>query len=442
MRRLRAGGPDQVGSMPTTEFPTAQAKSSASTRMGVDPVVLHLHVGLIERLVALGGRGILFAQPLLGRHRVEGRLQGAHGDERLAHLDLFAHRGLDVPGRSGRGIGGGRGRIRRPVVRRAGGRPRARGRRRAAPAAGGRAAGAARCPRQSAPALRPLGGRAFMSGPPAAAPRTSACEHFGLTRCGTGSPRTAAMALSAASSAMRPRVSTVALPRWGRSVTLGRSGQTGRQLGLPLVDVEAGAPPGGRSCSASTRAASSTTGPRAVLTRYDPGRMSASSRAPMRCRVSGSSGTCRLTMSASRSRSSSPARNSQRAARTASGPPAAARSSSCRPPACPSRGPAGPPPARCAPCPRCPGSRPATARPSSMNGLQRSKRPSRTIRSPSTTRRTVLRIRAQVRSAVASVSTPGVLVTRMPRAVAAATSMLSTPTAMLEMTRSRGPARP
>ena len=41
---------------------------------------------------------------------------------------------------------------------------------------------------------------------------------------------------------------------------------------------------------------------------------------------------------------------------------------------------------------------------------------------------------------MASVSTPGVFVTRMPRAVAAATSMLSTPTAMFEITRRRGPA--
>ncbi len=46
---------------------------------------------------------------------------------------------------------------------------------------------------------------------------------------------------------------------------------------------------------------------------------------------------------------------------------------------------------------------------------------------PSTSRRGTERISAMVMSAVSSVSTPGVLVTVMPRWTAAATSMLSTP---------------
>ena len=55
--------------------------------------------------------------------------------------------------------------------------------------------------------------------------------------------------------------------------------------------------------------------------------------------------------------------------------------------------------------------------------------PRRTSRSPSTMRRVMPRMIAQVRSAVASVSTSGVLVTTTPRARAAATSMLLYPTA-------------
>ena len=51
--------------------------------------------------------------------------------------------------------------------------------------------------------------------------------------------------------------------------------------------------------------------------------------------------------------------------------------------------------------------------------------PERIRRSPSPRRRVTIRISAIARSAVESVSTPGVLVTTTPRSVAAATSMLS-----------------
>ena len=56
-------------------------------------------------------------------------------------------------------------------------------------------------------------------------------------------------------------------------------------------------------------------------------------------------------------------------------------------------------------------------------------RPLRTNASPSASRRAMPSISASARSAVDSVSTPGVLPTGMPRAVAARTSTLSTPTA-------------
>ena len=75
-------------------------------------------------------------------------------------------------------------------------------------------------------------------------------------------------------------------------------------LGLALVDVDARGEQSSRRASASASAASSTTGPRAVFTSTAVGFMSASRRASMRWRVSGSSGTCSDTTSARRSSSS------------------------------------------------------------------------------------------------------------------------------------------
>ena len=60
-----------------------------------------------------------------------------------------------------------------------------------------------------------------------------------------------------------------------------------------------------RSASARASAASSTTGPRLVFTRYAVGFISPSSRSPIRCRVSGVSGTWSETTSAAASSSSS-----------------------------------------------------------------------------------------------------------------------------------------
>jgi hypothetical protein len=67
--------------------------------------------------------------------------------------------------------------------------------------------------------------------------------------------------------------------------------------------------------------------------------------------------------------------------------------------------------------------------------LQRFHRPACRNWCPSTTLRAAANSSANAKSAVVSVSTSGVLVTRMPRAVAAGTSMLSKPTATLAITR-------
>jgi hypothetical protein len=59
---------------------------------------------------------------------------------------------------------------------------------------------------------------------------------------------------------------------------------------------------------------------------------------------------------------------------------------------------------------------------------------------PSASRRGTARMSAMVMSAVSSVSTPGVLVTVMPRCKAAVTSMWSTPLPKLAISRSCSPA--
>ena len=88
-------------------------------------------------------------------------------------------------------------------------------------------------------------------------------------------------------------MSRVALPRCGVSTTFSQGEKPLLDLGLPLEDVERGA------CdtparSASTSAASSTIGPRAVFTRTAVDRIASSSAASMRCCDSSVSGTWRL----------------------------------------------------------------------------------------------------------------------------------------------------
>ena len=63
---------------------------------GRHAVVLHLDVGLVERLVPSRSCGGLFAKPLLRRDRIEGRLQSAHGDNRMADVDRVSYAGIDV----------------------------------------------------------------------------------------------------------------------------------------------------------------------------------------------------------------------------------------------------------------------------------------------------------------------------------------------------------
>jgi hypothetical protein len=77
------------------------------------------------------------------------------------------------------------------------------------------------------------------------------------------------------------------------------------------------------------------------------------------------------------------------------------------------------------PSPRTPSALPWTSWPSSSMSPHSVNLPARVYASASTTRRAVARRRAQVKSAVVSVRTPGVLVTTIFRRVAAGPSMLS-----------------
>jgi len=81
---------------------------------------------------------------------------------------------------------------------------------------------------------------------------------------------------------------------------------------------------------------------------------------------------------------------------------------------------------------------PKTSLPSSTVKPQVFQRAARVYRSASLTRRAAARSKANAKSAVVSVSTPGVLPTAIPRCVAAGTSMLSKPTAQLLMTFNLG----
>ena len=78
---------------------------------------------------------------------------------------------------------------------------------------------------------------------------------------------------------------------------------------------------------------------------------------------------------------------------------------------------------------------PSSDVPRSSVGFQPSHAPSGASASPSRIRRATARISAQVRSAVASVRTPGVFVTTIPRSRQAARSMWSVPTEQLATIR-------
>ena len=83
---------------------------------------------------------------------------------------------------------------------------------------------------------------------------------------------------------------------------------------------------------------------------------------------------------------------------------------------------------------------PSSLAPSIAVGLQPAHWPARTTRSPSPMRRAVASTSAMVMSAVSSVSTPGVLVTVMPRWRAVSRSIWSTPVPNEAISFSRGPA--
>lgn len=108
---------------------------------------------------------------------------------------------------------------------------------------------------------------------------------------------------------MATRVARVALAVWGVRTTLGslrrRSAtvESAAMLGSPSK-TSSPAPAMRCDSSASTNAASSIIGPRAVLMRNAVGFIIASEAASMRCVVDGRRGTWRLTMSASASSAS------------------------------------------------------------------------------------------------------------------------------------------
>ena len=179
------------------------------------------------------------------------------------------------------------------------------------------------------------------------------------------------------------------------------------------------------ACSAARSASWSTTPPRAVLTSSAVGFIRASARRRSECVVSGVSGMCSETKSA-RASSSSSGTPEERELWTISMPkPSARRATALADPA-----PADDPERR-----RRRGRRRGRAAGSHVRHS-----PARTFSAPGTIRRASASSRANARSAVASVSTSGVLPTGMPRAAAASTSMLSVPTAMLAIARSRGAA--
>ena len=92
------------------------------------------------------------------------------------------------------------------------------------------------------------------------------------------------------------------------------------------------------------------------------------------------------------------------------------------------------------PMPTMPMRLPSSRPPSIAVGLQPVHLPARTRRSPAPMRRAVASTSAIVMSAVSSVSTPGVLVTVMPRWRAVSRSMWSTPVPNEAISFSRGPA--
>ena len=229
--------------------------------------------------------------------------------------------------------------------------------------------------------------------------------------------------------------SCVLAPRCGVSSRFGadRSGLSAG--GGSAVYTSSAAPAQRPLCSASTSAASSTIPPRAALTTYTPSRQSLNVSASSMPVVSAVLGTWKVSASACGA-SSSKERNvftvwpaSCRSACTKGSwpttfmPKANARSATVRP---------------IRPSPTTPSVSPCSWRPCSF---ERSQRPARIEASAGATFRIIAISSVKACSAVVIVEASAVLTTRMPFAVAAARSMLSTPTPARAMTwRSPGSA--
>jgi hypothetical protein len=163
-----------------------------------------------------------------------------------------------------------------------------------------------------------------------------------------------------------------------------------------------------------------------------PRGMAANWAAPSIPRVCLFSGTCRLSTSASGSSASTEGSMRTPATGEAPSPMAGSNAATCMPSASPTRAtrwPTWPKPTR-----------PSVLPCSSTPSCARDQRPSCSSRSIQPMRRAAASIRPSVISATDCALAPGVTYTGMPRAVAASTSMLLTPTPCLEMTLSVGHA--
>ena len=164
-------------------------------------------------------------------------------------------------------------------------------------------------------------------------------------------------------------------------------------------------------CSASISAASSTMRPREPLMKMAPGRISANSRRPIMRSVCAVSGSTTQTKSDPASKSSSATWRAPSAAST-SGTASPFTYSTCMPnPSAARRATARP----IRPMPSMPMVLPCTLTPYWLSPTLRVQRPALTNSASSTTRRALARISAKIVSAVVSVSTSGVLASKMPR---------------------------
>ena len=200
----------------------------------------------------------------------------------------------------------------------------------------------------------------------------------------------------------------VAEPMCGSSTQRGASSSVRRDLGLVLVDVEAGGAERALAQSAAASAASSTSGPREVLTRTPSGPISSSSAAPIRCWVSGPAGRVDADhvggLAAARRSSSRSGAERRLGLGLRRAAPRRRPRRRARGPAPRSGGRSGPGRRR-RPSPRAARGRGRRPGPSPASG------PARRSRSASLIRRPAASVSARASSAVASVRTPGVLVT-------------------------------